>query len=353
LGNQPLLQAQLDNAELDKKTADALAAATAADVRSIGEIQTQLIDLEGRASIAEANVRHAAQSSSLALEQAKHDAAAATAAQEAAHQLAPLVQAVGAAAVAVAQAQVDAIPKGRSESKIALAQLDQAKASQQQATMDMTNKLAELQGQVDLADLHVRQAEGDLVHVPEPEDPTQFAPVQVEAHTAQAAVEAQLKFLAAAQAQHDADVLAAQARMASAEAAVIVAQTQLAMSEVRAPSAGTILALHAHPGEVAGPSGLLDLGDTADIFVDAVVDIHDAPGVKVGQKVSVKETAWSNDDVGGSVVEISPVVGGNSLPNPDPTAFSDTQVVVVKVHLDNPVPAANYINDQVYVVYSP
>ncbi len=64
-------------------------------------------------------------------------------------------------------------------------------------------------------------------------------------------------------------------------------------------------------------------------------------------------SALPDEGLLGSVVEISPTVVANTLPNTDPTVFSDQPVVLVKVRLDNPEPAANLINGQVKVQFAP
>ena len=125
------------------------------------------------------------------------------------------------------------------------------------------------------------------------------------------------------------------------------------MSEVRAPSAGEVLTIVTRPGEAVGPAGLLQLGDTRQIYIDALVYIDDVPNVHVGQKTLTTGSALPDDGLTGQVVSISPTVAGNTLPNPDPTVFSDQPVVLVKVRLDNPAPAANLINGQVKVQFAP
>jgi len=352
--DQPLLQAQLDAANLEKNSAAAgLAEAQAAQTRAVAEVQAQLADLEGRALSAEANVRRAVESTGLALDQVKREAAAAQAALMTAQHLQPTAKAAADAAVAQAQAGLDAITRLRTtEHAMASAQLDQAKAAQQRASLDAAGQVEQMQAQADLADLRVKQAEAALVQEPAPADHAQWAPVQLEAQAARAAVEAENKLLSAIEAERAADVATAQARLASAEAAAVVAHAQLTLSEVHAPSAGRVLAVHTHAGEAVGPAGILELGDTRDMFVDALVFIDDIPGVHTGQKTTVLGSALPDEGLTGTVVEISPMVAGNTLPNIDPTVFSDQPVILVKVHLDTPGPAANIINSQVTVRFA-
>jgi multidrug resistance efflux pump len=114
-----------------------------------------------------------------------------------------------------------------------------------------------------------------------------------------------------------------------------------------------VLAVLAHVGESVGPAGLLQMGDLSQIYVDTLVFIDDIPGVHVGQTTQVTGSALPPDGLSGVVTSISPMVAGNTLPNPDPTVFSDQTVVLVKVRLDNAAPAAGIINGQVTVRFAP
>ena len=109
-------------------------------------------------------------------------------------------------------------------------------------------------------------------------------------------------------------------------------------------------------------------GDTAVIGIteyaqDALGDLVYVELPALGRKVkkgedfavveSVKTAAEVYSPVTGEVVAITPMVAGNTLPNTDPTVFSDQPVVLVRVKLDNPAPAANLINGQVKVQFAP
>jgi ABC exporter DevB family membrane fusion protein len=355
LHGHTLLQAQVTAAERDQAAATtALAEAQAAQARASAEIQVQLADLAGRANIADANLHQAVEASHSALEQAQLAATAAHAALDHAKSAQQLGQAASAATVTTADTQLGVIPvrTREAEHKIAAAQFDEAKAAKLNSDAQLAAQVDQAQSQVDLAELHVRQAQAELVVEPAP-DEDKLAPVQAEARAAHASLDAERKLLDSTQAESAASVAAAQARVDSANAALAVAHEQLTLSEVHAPAAGTILAVMAHPGEAVGPAGLLQMGDLSQIFVDALVFINDIAGVHVGQKAQVSGSALPDAGLSGVVTSISPIVAGNTLPNPDPTVFSDQTVVLVKVRLDNAAPAANLINGQVTVQFAP
>lgn len=354
LRGKSLLEAQVNAAAHDKATAvAALAQAEAAQNRAVAEISVQVADGEGRVAIAESTAHHAAVVSQLALDEAKGGEAAARVAVETAKHFQQTAQAASAANVALAQAQLDIIPKNRVERPVAMAQLEAAKAEKIRGDAEAAGQVEQAQAKADLAAMHTHQAESALVLEPMPDDPSKLAPVQAEARSAEASLDAARKLLASVQAERGADLAAAQARVDAADAALAVARAQLAMGEVHAPSAGRVLAIMARAGEDVGPAGLLQLGDTREVYVDALVYIDDLAGVHVGQKTLTTGSSLPDDGLLGSVVEISPTVVGNTLPNPDPTVFSDQPVVLVKVRLDNPAPAANLINGQVKVQFAP
>jgi len=217
---------------------------------------------------------------------------------------------------------------------------------------EMASQVAQSQAAAELATIHTHQAEAALITEP-PVDPANLAPEQAQARAARAGVEAQKFLMQSAVAESAANTAAAQAHLAAAESALTAARAQLALSEVRAPSAGKILAILTRPGEAVGPAGLLQMGDTHEMYIDALVYLDDVPNVRLGQKTLTTGSALPDEGLSGQVVSISPIVAGNTLPNPDPTVFSDQPVVLVKVRLDNPAPAASLINGQVKVQFAP
>jgi HlyD family secretion protein len=354
LNTRTVLQAQADAAQQEALAAVAEAEqAKAAVARADADFAAQLVDLEGKAVAAELAAHQAAVNSALALEQAKREEQAAQAALAAAQALQPLVQLAGNTTTAVSQAQVDAIGRyADGQRKIAQAGVEEAKAAAQKANVDLANQIEQLQAQADLAHGRVKQAEANLVLEPMPADPALWAPVQVEAHSARAMDEAQKNLLDLVKAENDANVMVAQARAASAQASAAAAAAQVAMGEIHAPYAGRVLGIHARTGETVGPAGVFDFGDTRDMFVDVEIGYDDVTAVHIGQKAVISSDALA-DNYTGQVVNIFPMVGNDQLQNIDPTIFSDSRVVMVKVHLDKPEAFANLVNGQVTVRMEP
>jgi HlyD family secretion protein len=359
LSTRPILQAQADAAMAQVAVAEAaMGQAKAAADEAAVESAAQLKTAESRALAAKATAHLAVVNSALALEQAKGEAAAAQAALGAAHAAQPLLLAIGNATLAVAQAQYDDIPRLSGDArKIGLAGIAQTKATNAKAEADLASQIGQLQAAADAAALKVKQAEANLV---EPDsngnallaDPALVAPVLQESAAAQADYDAEQKVAEQVQAARMADLTAARARLTAAQADAAAAQAQVAQSEIHAPYAGRILGIHARPGELVGPEGVFDFGDTREMYVDVEVAYDDVTGVHVGQKAVISCDALA-DNYTGDVVEIAAMVGTNQLQSVNTTLFTDNRVVLVKVHLDKPEVFATLVNGQVTVRFEP
>lgn len=354
MNTRPILEAQVEAAQQESGAAQAaLEQAKVAKSRSDIELAAQLAELESRAVAAESAAHKAVEITGLAVEQARADQAVAQAALATVQAALPVTQAVSNSTVAVAQAQFDAIPRrSDSERKIAQAGIDQAKALAAKTNADLASQLAQLQAQLDLTAVRVKEAQANVVREPMPDDPAQLAPVQADARIARANFEAQKLVRDAVVMERQGDITAAQARRDAAQAQLTVAQAQLALSEIHAPYAGRILGIHARPGEVVGPAGVFDFGDTSDMFADVEIAYDEVTGVHLGQKAVISSDALS-DNYTGQVVDIGPMVGNNELKSLDLTAFTDNRVIIVKVHLDKPEVFANLVNGQVRVHMEP
>jgi HlyD family secretion protein len=126
-------------------------------------------------------------------------------------------------------------------------------------------------------------------------------------------------------------------------------QAGLDQTVVKAPAAGRVLELRAHPGEVsAGP--LLTLGDTSAMVATAEVFQTDVPGIAVGDPAEIRVL---DRTVTGRVTAIGSVVGRNQIVSLDPRAQQDRRVIAVTVRLDDPAPAARFVNMEVDVLIKP
>jgi HlyD family secretion protein len=150
------------------------------------------------------------------------------------------------------------------------------------------------------------------------------------------------------------EVALEEARLARdvARANLARAEGELELSRVRAPVDGQILKIHAREGERVGPEGIVEIGETASMYVIAEVYETDIGRVRVGQRATVTSPAFGRS-FEGSVERIGLRIGRQDVLGTDPVADADARVVEVEVRLDDPEPAARLTNLRVDVLLEP
>lgn len=133
------------------------------------------------------------------------------------------------------------------------------------------------------------------------------------------------------------DIQVAEAELKGAKSAVKKAEAELKLAYVRAPKDGQILKIHTLPGELVNSEGIVDLGQTDQMYVRAEVYETDISKVKIGQKAIVKSDGIVGD-LQGTVEEIGLEIGKRDILDTDPVADADARVVEVKIKLS---PEAN------------
>jgi len=129
------------------------------------------------------------------------------------------------------------------------------------------------------------------------------------------------------------DVQVAQADLEAAQAAVQRAQADLDLAYVRSPKEGQILKIHTWPGELVSDPGIIDLGQTSQMYVTAEVYETDISRVRSGQRATIKIDGVI-EDLQGTVDEIGLQIGKKDVLGTDPVADADVRVVEVKIRLD-------------------
>jgi HlyD family secretion protein len=140
----------------------------------------------------------------------------------------------------------------------------------------------------------------------------------------------------------------AESRIVSAQASLTQRQAELERSHVRAPFAGRVLDVHAHPSELAGVNGILELGRVDQMLAIAEVYETDIRLVKVGQKATVHSEALERD-LRGVVTLIRPKVQKLDQIGDDPAARKDARIVEVEIRLEDSKDVANLTNLQVEI----
>ena len=140
--------------------------------------------------------------------------------------------------------------------------------------------------------------------------------------------------------RYDASSGAAQADIAVAEANLEAARVQVAQATanldrgvVRAPIDGTIIDINTQIGERPGAEGLLELGNTAEMTVEAEVYQSLIGRVMIGDPATVSADAIDGE-LSGSVQAIGLEIGRQSITSDDPAANTDARVVDVIIKLD-------------------
>jgi len=130
-----------------------------------------------------------------------------------------------------------------------------------------------------------------------------------------------------------ADIAVAQANLEAARADLARAQQELERAYVRAPENGMVLAINARVGERPANSGIINLGDTSQMTVEAEVYQTMIGRVSIGDPVTVTAEALSQE-LSGVVAAIGLEIGRQSITSSDPATNTDARVVDVIIKLD-------------------
>lgn len=148
-----------------------------------------------------------------------------------------------------------------------------------------------------------------------------------EIRNAQAQIETQRASLSLSQVQ---------AAVASARENLNLAEAQLERTLIRAPRDGRVLRIITDAGEALGQDGLLDLGDTSEMYVVAEVYETDIGLVEPGQRATIlSRNGAFEETLSGTVEELGWQIFKNDVLDDDPAANADARVVEVKIRLDN------------------
>ncbi len=148
------------------------------------------------------------------------------------------------------------------------------------------------------------------------------------------------------------DIQLANQEIISAKAAVKKAQADLAQAYVRAPMTGQVLKIETLPGELVNQQkGIIQLGQTDQMYVNANIYETDIARVRTGQKVTIRADGVVGT-LRGYVDRVGIKVGTPSTLGTDPVKEADVRVVEVKIRLipQDSQKVRNLTNLQVNVV---
>ena len=145
------------------------------------------------------------------------------------------------------------------------------------------------------------------------------------------------------------DVQFAEAQLQTAIVNVKSAEVNLDLAQVRAPIDGQVLKVNSKTGEVVSQTnGVIDLGNTSQMYVVAEIYETDIGKVKVGQKATIESEAFEGL-ITGKVDSIGLKIAKNDVLGTDPAAKTDVRIIEVKIKLDDSQKVSGLTNLQVRV----
>ncbi|MEA5578104.1 ABC exporter membrane fusion protein [Anabaena sp. UHCC 0451] len=130
------------------------------------------------------------------------------------------------------------------------------------------------------------------------------------------------------------DVQAAIAEIENTKASVQTAEADLNLAYVRSPKDGQILKIHTFSGEIVSNQGIVEIGQTNQMYVVAEVYENDINRVKLGQNAIITQLNLPGE-LKGKVDNIGLLIAKKDVLNTDPAADIDARVVEVKIKLDS------------------
>ncbi|MUG96326.1 biotin/lipoyl-binding protein [Scytonema sp. UIC 10036] len=130
------------------------------------------------------------------------------------------------------------------------------------------------------------------------------------------------------------DINVAKAEVNDAIAEVNQAKKNLEQAYVRSPQNGQVLDIHTRAGEIVSEDGIVEIGQTSQMYVVVEVYQSDINKVRQGQQVRVVSDSLP-EELLGKVDSIGLQVRRQSVVNTDPSSNIDARVVEVHVRLNN------------------
>ncbi len=145
------------------------------------------------------------------------------------------------------------------------------------------------------------------------------------------------------------DIQFAEAQLQTAIVNVKKAEVDLDLAQVRAPIDGQVLKINAKTGEVVGQTnGVMDLGNTSQMYVVAEIYETDIGKIKAGQTATIQSEAFEGE-ITGKVERIGLRIAKNDVLGTDPAAKTDVRIIEVKIKLDDSTKVSGLTNLQVRV----
>lgn len=148
---------------------------------------------------------------------------------------------------------------------------------------------------------------------------------------------------------------------ASAKSSLDLAKARLARAIILAPKKGQVLKVKIREGEAiptvtnqnsGSPKGIVEMGDTRQMYVVAQVYDTDVNRVQIGQSAKISSPVFKGE-IEGTIDKVGLTIGKNDVVNTDPAAKTNRRVVEVKIRLNNSIAVSGLTNLQVDVAIQP
>ncbi|CAD0226686.1 ABC exporter membrane fusion protein [Planktothrix agardhii] len=130
------------------------------------------------------------------------------------------------------------------------------------------------------------------------------------------------------------DIQLAKSELTKAKSSVKQAEANLEQAYVRSPQAGRVIEVNTHAGELISNEGIIELGQTEQMYAVAEVYDSDIPKIHSGQTATITADALP-EPLKGTVEEVGLRVKKQSALDIDPTTNIDARVIEVRVKLDD------------------
>lgn len=130
------------------------------------------------------------------------------------------------------------------------------------------------------------------------------------------------------------DLVLAEAELEDAMVGVQQAEAELDLAYVRSPIDGQILKINTLPGEIISNRGIVELGQTSQMYIKAEVYETDISRVSLGQQATITSDGFPGQ-LEGTVDEIGLQIGKQEVLSTNPVIDVDGRVVEVKIRLDS------------------
>jgi len=129
------------------------------------------------------------------------------------------------------------------------------------------------------------------------------------------------------------DIQLAKSELAKAQVSVKQAEANLEQAYVRSPQAGRVIDVNTHAGELISNQGILELGQTQQMYAVAEIYDSDIPKIRPEQTATITADALPQS-LKGTVEEVGLRVKKQSALDIDPTTNIDARIIEVRVKLD-------------------